>query len=214
MNIKDLRGEDGSFSEDKVNDLINQFTDIKGKNEDLSTKVSQFDEKKNTIINDTRNSLLNIGEGAQLNIQNLKDGDPLDDSFVALATEAGISQDVFDKMAPAFTKLKENMQSVYKTEEHLSRVKQSKELGIDLNEKTIAGLSDDEYSKIVNLAQKSTGSSNTGNAGNNDITPPMDIETAQKRFDQLDKKQLPSLENVAEKHKLRKIINQEDIIND
>jgi hypothetical protein len=35
-----------------------------------------------------------------------------------LATEAGISQDVFDKMAPAFTKLKENMQSVYKTEEH------------------------------------------------------------------------------------------------
>jgi hypothetical protein len=50
--------------------------------------------------------------------------------------------------------------------------------------------------------------------GNNDITPPMDIETAQKRFDQLDKKQLPSLENVAEKHKLRKIINQEDIIND
>jgi hypothetical protein len=131
-------------------------------------------------------------------------------------------------------------------------------------------------SKIVNLAQKSTGSSNTGNAGNNDITPPMDIETAQKRFDQLDKKQLPSLawsfsgsnvskspstiidveptcpaviaptflktsvratlfskietaqkrfdqldkkqlpslENVAEKHKLRKIINQEDIIND
>jgi hypothetical protein len=54
MNIKDLRGEDGSFSEDKVNDLINQFTDIKGKNEDLSTKVSQFDEQKNTIINDTR----------------------------------------------------------------------------------------------------------------------------------------------------------------
>jgi transposase len=43
------------------------------------------------------------------------------------------------------------MQSVYKTEEHLSRVKQSKELGIDLNEKTIAALSDDEYSKIVNL---------------------------------------------------------------
>jgi TRAP-type uncharacterized transport system substrate-binding protein len=51
-----------------------------------------------------------------------------------LATESGISQDVFDKMAPAFTKLKENMQSVYKTEEHLSRVKQSKELGIDLND--------------------------------------------------------------------------------
>jgi hypothetical protein len=45
MNIKDLRGDDGSFSEDKVNDLINQFTDIKGKNEDLSTKVSQFDEQ-------------------------------------------------------------------------------------------------------------------------------------------------------------------------
>jgi hypothetical protein len=54
--------------EDKVNDLINKFADIKGKNEDLSTKVSQFDEQKNTIINDTRNSLLNIGEGTQLNI--------------------------------------------------------------------------------------------------------------------------------------------------
>jgi hypothetical protein len=39
--------------------------------EDLSTKVSQFDEQKNTIINDTRNSLLNIGEGTQLNIENL-----------------------------------------------------------------------------------------------------------------------------------------------
>jgi hypothetical protein len=204
MNIKDLRGEDGSFSEDKVNDLINQFTD-------LNTKVSQFDEQKNTIINDTRNSLLNIGEGTQLNIENLNDGDPLDDSFVALATESGISQDVFDKMAPAFTKLKENMQSVYKTEEHLSRVKQSKELGIDLNEKTIAGLSDDEYSKIVNLAQKSTGSSNTGNAGNNDIAPPMDIETAQKRFDQLNKIQNPSLEQVAEKFKVRAVINQRDI---
>ena len=206
MNIKDLRGDDGSFSEDKVNDLINQFTD-------LNTKVSQFDEQKNPIINDTRNSLLNIGEGAQLNIENLKDGDPLDDSFVALATEAGISQDVFDKMAPAFTKLKENMQSVYKTEEHLSRVKQSKELGIDLNEKTIAGLSDDEYSKIVNLAQKSTGSSNTGNAGNNDIAPPMDVETAQKRFDQLNKIQNPSLEQVAEKFKVRAVINQRDISN-
>jgi hypothetical protein len=28
MNIKDLRGDDGSFSEDKVNDLINQFTGL------------------------------------------------------------------------------------------------------------------------------------------------------------------------------------------
>jgi hypothetical protein len=63
MDIKDLRGEDGSFSEDKVGDLINKFTDLKGKNEDLSTKVSQFDEQKNTIINDTKNSLLNIGDG-------------------------------------------------------------------------------------------------------------------------------------------------------
>jgi hypothetical protein len=39
MNIKDLRGEDGSFSEDKVNDLINQFTDIKGKNEEFPSIV-------------------------------------------------------------------------------------------------------------------------------------------------------------------------------
>jgi hypothetical protein len=44
MDIKDLRGDDGSFSEDKVGDLINKFTDLKGKNEDLSTKVSQFDD--------------------------------------------------------------------------------------------------------------------------------------------------------------------------
>jgi hypothetical protein len=41
--------------------------------------------------------------------ENLKDGDPLDDSFAALAIEAGISQDVYDKMAPAFNKLKDNM---------------------------------------------------------------------------------------------------------
>jgi hypothetical protein len=33
-------------------------------------------------------------------------------------------------MAPAFNKLKDNMQSVYKTEEHMARVKQSKELGL------------------------------------------------------------------------------------
>jgi hypothetical protein len=51
MDIKDLRGEDGSFSEDKVGDLINKFTD-------LNTKVSQFDEQKISIINDTKNSLL------------------------------------------------------------------------------------------------------------------------------------------------------------
>jgi hypothetical protein len=61
VDIKDLRGDDGSFSEDKVGDLINKFTD-------LNTKVSQFDEQKNTIINDTRNSLLNIGEGALNNL--------------------------------------------------------------------------------------------------------------------------------------------------
>jgi hypothetical protein len=46
------------------------------------------------------------------------------------------------------------MQSVYKTEEHMARVKQSKELGIELNERTIAALSEEEYSKVVNLAQK------------------------------------------------------------
>jgi hypothetical protein len=64
------------------------------RSENLNTKVSQFDQQKSTIINDTRNSLLNIGEGVQLKTENLKDGDPLDDSFVALAIEAGISQDV------------------------------------------------------------------------------------------------------------------------
>jgi hypothetical protein len=47
MDIKDLRGEDGSFSEDKVGDLINKFTD-------LNTKVTQFDEQKISIINDTK----------------------------------------------------------------------------------------------------------------------------------------------------------------
>jgi hypothetical protein len=76
---------------------------------------------------------------------------------------------------------------VYKGEEYLARVKQSKELGIGLNDKTLAYLTDEEYSQVVNLAQKSNGSNNAGNAGNNDIAPPMDIETAQKRFDQLDK---------------------------
>jgi hypothetical protein len=40
-------------------------------------------------------------------------------------------------MAPAFNKLKDNMQSVYKTEEHIARVKQSKELGIELHYKKI-----------------------------------------------------------------------------
>jgi phosphomevalonate kinase len=77
----------------------------------------------------------------------------------------------------------------------------------------LAYLTDEEYSQVVNLAQKSNGSNNAGNAGNNDIAPPMDVETAQKRFDQLDKIQLPSLEEVAEKHKVRAIINQEDINN-
>jgi hypothetical protein len=83
----------------------------------MRLRFSRFDEQKKILINDTRNSLLNIGEGVQLKTENLKDGDPLDDSFAALATEAGISQDVYDKMAPAFNKLKDNMQSVYKTEE-------------------------------------------------------------------------------------------------
>jgi hypothetical protein len=49
MNIKDLRGEDGSFSEDKVNDLINQFTDIKGKNE-ISVPSMKFCSVCNFIL--------------------------------------------------------------------------------------------------------------------------------------------------------------------
>jgi hypothetical protein len=48
---------------------------------------------------------------------------------------------------------------------YLARVKQSKELGIGLNDKTLAYLTDEEYSQVVNLAQKSNGSSNAGNAG-------------------------------------------------
>jgi hypothetical protein len=44
---------------------------------------------------------------------------------------------------------------VYKGEEYLARVKQSKELGIGLNDKTLAYLTDEEYSQVVNLAQKS-----------------------------------------------------------
>jgi hypothetical protein len=55
-------------------------------------------------------SCISCSEGVQLKTENLKDGDPLDDSFVALAIEAGISQDVYDKMAPAFNKLKDNCQ--------------------------------------------------------------------------------------------------------
>jgi hypothetical protein len=62
-------------------------------------------------------------------------------------------------LAEQYHYLKDNMQSVYKTEEHMARVKQSKELGIELNERTIAGLSEEEYSKVVNLAQKASGSS-------------------------------------------------------
>jgi hypothetical protein len=168
-----------------------------------------FINSSSELISCTRNSLLNIGEGVQLVTENLKGGDPLDDSFAALAAESGISQDVYDKMAPAFNKLKDNMQSVYKTEEHMARVKQSKELGIELNERTIAGLSEEEYSKVVNLAQKASGSSTIGNAGNNDIAPPMDVETAQREFDRIGKKDLPSLEEVAERGRLRKIINHE-----
>jgi hypothetical protein len=206
MDIKDLRGEDGSFSEDKVGDLINKFTD-------LNTKVSQFDEQKISIINDTKNSLLNISDGTQLNVESFSAEDEVDNAFIALAKEAKVSQDVFDKFRPALEKIKESSQEVYKGEEYLARVKQSKELGIGLNDKTLAYLTAEEYSQVVNLAQKSNGSSNAGNAGNNDIAPPMDIETAQKRIDQLDKNQLPSLEEVAEKFKLRAVINQRDISN-
>jgi hypothetical protein len=82
MDIKDLRGDDGSFSEDKINELVGKFTEIKGENENLSTKVSQFDEQKKILINDTRNSLLNIGEGVQLVTENFKDGDPLEPAIV------------------------------------------------------------------------------------------------------------------------------------
>jgi hypothetical protein len=49
MDIKDLRGDDGSFSEDKINELVGKFTEIKGENENLNTKVSQFDQQKSTI---------------------------------------------------------------------------------------------------------------------------------------------------------------------
>jgi hypothetical protein len=93
---------------------------------------------------------------------------------LALAKEAKIGQDVLERFKPALEKIKESSQEVYKGEEYLARVKQSKELGIGLNDKTLAYLTDEEYSKVVNLAQKSNGSSNAGNAGNNQIAPPMD----------------------------------------
>jgi hypothetical protein len=69
----------------KINNLtiFYQFTDLKGKNEDLSTKVSQFDEQKNTIINDTKNSLLNIGDGMQLNVESFSAEDEVDNAFIA-----------------------------------------------------------------------------------------------------------------------------------
>jgi hypothetical protein len=64
-------------------------------------------------------------------------------------------------------------------------------LSSENDDNTLAYLTAEEYSQVVNLAQKSNGSSKAGNAGNNDIAPPMDVETAQKRFDQLDKIQHP-----------------------
>jgi hypothetical protein len=210
MDIKDLRGDDGSFSEDKVGDLINKFTDLKGKNEDLSTKVSQFDEQKNTIINDTKNSLLNIGDGMQLNVESFSAEDEVDNAFIALAKEAKVSQDVLERFKPALEKIKESSQEVYKGEEYLARVKQSKELGIGLNDKTLAYLTDEEYSQVVNLAQKSNGSSNAGNAGNNDIAPPMDEETAKKEFDKISQKSRRSLQDFTRQGELRKIFKPED----
>jgi hypothetical protein len=63
----------------------------------------------------------------------------------------------------ALEKIKESSQEVYKSEEYLARVKQSKELGIGLDDKTLANITAEEYGNIVNLAQKSNGSSNAGN---------------------------------------------------
>jgi hypothetical protein len=37
----------------------------------------------------------------------------------------------------------------------------------------------------------------------------MDVETAQREFDRIGKKDLPSMEEVAERFRLRKIINHE-----
>jgi polyribonucleotide nucleotidyltransferase len=47
-----------------------------------------------------------------------------------LAKEAKVSQDVLERFKPALEKIKESSQEVYKGEEYLARVKQSKELGI------------------------------------------------------------------------------------
>jgi hypothetical protein len=49
----------------------------------------------------------------------------------------------------ALEKIKESSQEVYKGEEYLARVKQSKELGIGLNDKTLAYLTAEEYSSII-----------------------------------------------------------------
>jgi hypothetical protein len=49
------------------------------------------------------------------------------------------------------SRLGKSSQEVYKSEEYLARVKQSKELGIGLNDKTLAYLTEEEYSQVVNF---------------------------------------------------------------
>jgi hypothetical protein len=48
----------------------------------------------------------------------------VDNAFIALAKEAKIGQDVFERFKPALEKIKESSQEVYKSEEYLARVKQ------------------------------------------------------------------------------------------
>jgi hypothetical protein len=52
-------------------------------------------------------------------------------SFISIVfTLLGFVVAVFEKFRPALEKIKESSQEVYKGEEYLARVKQSKELGI------------------------------------------------------------------------------------
>jgi hypothetical protein len=53
------------------------------------------------FVFDTKNSLLNIADGTQLNVESFSAEDEVDNAFIALAKEAKVSQDVLDKFRPA-----------------------------------------------------------------------------------------------------------------
>jgi hypothetical protein len=51
MDIKDLRGDDGSFSEDKINELVGKFTEIKGENENLDLPLLAHNQNQEVLQN-------------------------------------------------------------------------------------------------------------------------------------------------------------------